>query len=63
MKLSQKDKELLIRAFTFYYENQIWGKMLKEDNIKASEEDYNVKALITKLGIREMFPDEVKSRW
>ncbi len=63
MELSKKDKELLIRAFTFYYENQIWGKMVKEDSIKASDEDYNVRALTMKLGIREMFQDEVRSRW
>lgn len=63
MELEKKEKELLIRAFTFYYENHIWGNMVKEDSTKASDEDYNVRALTMKLGIREMFPEEIKSRW
>lgn len=63
MELEKKEKELLIRAFTFYYENHIRDTMVRENNSKASDEDFNVRALTMKLGIKDMFPDEIKSGW
>ncbi|UZP02660.1 hypothetical protein JW813_13205 [Clostridium botulinum] len=63
MELEKKEKELLIRAFTFYYKEHIRNNMVNCDNSKASDEDYNVRALTTKLGIRDMFPDEIKLGW
>lgn len=37
--------------------------MIYEDNNKASNEDYNIRSLTKKLGIKDMFPIEIKSRW
>lgn len=63
MGLNEKDKELLIRALTYYYENHVWNDMVKKDNNKASEEDYAIRRLTDKLGIRDMFPMQISSRW
>lgn len=41
--------------------------MLAEDmnngSNEASEEDYNIRSLTTKLGIRDQFPQKISSRW
>jgi hypothetical protein len=63
MELRKEEKELLIRAFSFYYEQHVWKDMVKDDNSKASAEDYNIRSLTDKLGIRNMFPMEISSRW
>lgn len=63
MKLEKEEKELLIRALTVYYEKHVWDKMVNEDSSKASDEDYNIRALTMKLGIRDMFPVKIQSRW
>jgi hypothetical protein len=38
LEVEKKDKELLIRAFTFYYEKEVWTTMAKNDNSEASDE-------------------------
>jgi len=63
MELKKEEKELLIRAFSYYYKNHVWKDMVDEDNSKASTEDYNIRYLAEKLGIKDMFPIEIKSRW
>ena len=63
MELTPKEHELLIRAFSFYYEHCIWADMAETDNAKASSEDYNIRQLTNKLKIRDMFPPEIKMRW
>lgn len=63
LELTKKEKDLLIRAFSFYYKNHVWKDMVVEDNSKASDEDYNIRELTEKLGIRGMFPEEIQYRW
>lgn len=63
MDLTQDEKELLIRAFSVYYEKCIWSTMVQNDHSKASDEDYKVRDLTTKMGIRGMFPTEIQYRW
>lgn len=63
MSLSKEEKELLIRTLSFYYENYVWDEMVKEDNEKANDEDYRIRELAMKLGIKNMFPVNISSRW
>lgn len=63
VELKEEEKELLIRAFTCYYEKCVWNDMRNENNDKASTEDYNIRQLADKLGIKHMFPDEIRRGW
>lgn len=63
MHLSEEEKELLIKAFTVYYEKEVWGGMASVDNVSASEEDYKIRAFTDKIGIRNMFPTNIQTRW
>ena len=63
LELKNEEKDLLIRALTFYYEKCVWKEMVETDSNKASDEDYNIRVLSDKLGIRERFPIKIKSRW
>lgn len=63
LDLTQEEKELLIRAFSHYYESFVWEEMVNEDSNAASNEDYKIRTFTQKLGIRGMFPTEIKCRW
>lgn len=63
MKLTKKETELLIKVFSFYYENYVWGTLSTEDSDRASDEDYEIRTLTQKLGIRELLPLEIRMRW
>ena len=63
VKLTKKETELLIKVFSFYYENYVWGTLSTEDSNRASDEDYEIRTLTQKLGIRELLPLEIRMRW
>ena len=63
VKLTKKETELLIKVFSFYYENYVWGTLSTEDSNRASDEDYEIRNLTQKLGIRELLPLEIRMRW
>lgn len=63
MQLTQQEKELLIRDLTAYYKNVVWIDMVEQDNSSASDEDYRIREITTKLEIRNMFSQEVQIRW
>lgn len=62
-ELSREEKEVLVRALSYYYENVVWTTMVEKDNSSASDEDYRIRGVMNKLGIREMFPHEIQMRW
>ena len=57
------DYDLFIRTFTYYYENYVWKTMAEENNSKASDEDYKIRSVLMKLGIRDEMPDSIKQSW
>ena len=61
-ELSTEGKEALIRALSYYYENVIWTTMAKKDNSLASDEDYKIREVMNKLGIRSMLPNRIAER-
>ena len=61
-ELSTEGKEALIRALSYYYENVIWNTMAKKDNSLASDEDYRIREVMNKLGIRSMLPNRIAER-
>ena len=63
MRLTQNEKELLIRAFSFYYEKHVWNYSKDFNDNVSSDEDYAIRQLTDKLGIKNMFPSEISSRW
>ena len=61
--LNKNEEDLLIRALSFYYSNYVWTEMASEDNEKASNEDYEIRSLASKLGIKNKFPANIQKRW
>lgn len=61
MELSQNDKETLVRAISFYYENYVWGDLLSKDNGEESDEDYNLRNIVQKLNLE--LPERIKQRF
>ena len=57
-ELNQQDKDTLVRAIAFYYENHIWKDFVNKDSSAASDEDYNLRKVVQKLELK--LPDEIK---
>jgi len=59
-ELNQQDKETLVRAIAFYYENHVWKDFVEIDPNAASDEDYNLRRVVQKLDLK--LPDEILQR-
>ncbi|WP_399632725.1 hypothetical protein [Sporosarcina sp. SG10008] len=63
-KLHQEDKETIVRAIAFYYENHVWTDLLSKDHAessdKANDEDYRLRSVTNKLGLN--LPTEILQR-
>jgi len=60
---SDKDKQTLVRAIAYYYENHVWGDLVRKDESAASEEDYALRHVCEHLSIRNLLPMEITSRF
>lgn len=63
MELTRKENERLVKMLSFYYENYVWETLHNQDSARAGEVDYEIRGIVKKLGIRELFPPEIKQRW
>lgn len=65
-EFSEEEKDLMVRVFSHYLKTHVYEEMTNEDieNVinKANEEEFKIKLLAIKLGIRRMFPQEIDSR-
>lgn len=61
LNLREEEKEALVRAISYYYENQVWENMVINDEVGASDEDYRLRAVRNKLDLK--FPSEISSRF
>ena len=61
--LSDKDKEVLSRAISYYYREYVWGKMASKDNAKASDEDYALRHVLNVLDLRRFLSEDILARF
>ena len=60
INLTAEDKNVLIRAFTHYYKSYVWAIMRDKNNKLASDEDYCIRAVANKLGLKNIFPSDIQ---
>jgi uncharacterized protein with von Willebrand factor type A (vWA) domain len=62
VELNTNDKAVLVRAIAYYYKNCIWDTLQCQDNAEASDEDYALRDVLKKLGLRDMLPVDIGAR-
>lgn len=63
-KLTEEEKEAIVRAISFYYENHVWTDLLSKDHVEGSDEaddeDSRLRRVTKKLGLN--LPTEILQR-
>ena len=57
--LTDKEKDVLARAITYYYDKHIRGELSKTDNSAATQEHFDLRDLCKRHGIWELLDESI----